>query len=65
MNGTGMLRRNLTHRLFWIALNGLVWLGMAAVAYRLEGWHAAVPWVMLFAFGAAVVLLRRPTESHP
>jgi hypothetical protein len=60
-----MSRKDLTYRLRWIALNAVLFLGMGWIAYSLEGWQAALPFVLPFALGSAYVLLRKPSEEHP
>jgi hypothetical protein len=60
-----MSRRDIKSRLRWIALNATLFLGMAAVAYCMEGWQPALPFVAMFVIAATWVLLRRPSPSHP
>jgi hypothetical protein len=60
-----MSQRDFKSRFRWIALNAALFLGVAAIAYRLEGWRAASPFVGMFAIAVAWVLVRRPTSSHP
>ena len=60
-----MSRRDFPNRLRWVALNGALFLGMGAVAYSLEGSRAGLRWVLVFAAGAAYVLIRRPSRLHP